>query len=59
MLYVQHLDEPLHEEDAAEHVIDYTALTCLINFRICASSGNPMICNNSVPVLHGRNNFLC
>ena len=38
-------------------VIDYTTSTSFINFRICASSGNPVIYNNSVPVLRGR--FFC
>ena len=68
VLHLQHLDEPLHEEDTAEcltwdrllyfdAVIDYTAPTRLINFRIYASSGNPVIYNNNVPVLRGRNNF--
>ena len=38
-------------------MIDYTAPTRLINFRIYASSGNPVIYNNNVPVLRGRNNF--
>jgi len=31
-------------------VIDYTTSTRFINFRICASSGNPVIYNSSVPI---------